>query len=69
MQVKLHLANLNRDPLAYRRALRKFIGWTQGIADTSDPGSALKLHSTTAPDRFTPADVSAMKRMSGCASS
>ena len=69
MQVKLHLANLGGDPLAYRRALRKFIGWTQGIADSSDAGSALKLHSTHAPDGFTPADMSAMKRMSGCTGS
>lgn len=66
LTVRLHLANLGGDPLAERRALRKFIGWTQGVADTTDAHSALKLHSTIAPDHFTSADLTALKRMSGC---
>jgi Protein of unknown function (DUF2510) len=66
LNVTLHLATLGDSSLEYRRALRKFVGWSQGISDTSEPGSTLRLRATAAPDAFTATDVAAMKVMSGC---
>jgi Protein of unknown function (DUF2510). len=67
LRVTLHLATLGDSPLEYRRAMRKFVGWSQGIADSTSPNSALPLRATAAPDAFSPADIAAMKVMSGCA--
>jgi Protein of unknown function (DUF2510) len=66
LSVTLHLATLGDSTLEYRRALRKFVGWSQGISNTTQPGSALPLRATAAPDAFSATDIAAMKVMSGC---
>jgi hypothetical protein len=66
LNVTLHLATLGDSALEYRRSLRKFVGWSQGISDTTEPGSALPLRATAAPDAFSASDIAAMKVMSGC---
>jgi hypothetical protein len=48
-----------------RREVRRLIAWTQGIAETTDPISGIAPRGFT--DRFTRADVAAMRAMSGCA--
>lgn len=63
----LHLATLGEDRLEYRRSLRKLVGRTQGIADSSHRGSALRSRDPSKPDAFSPQDIQAMLVMSGCA--
>jgi hypothetical protein len=62
----LHLATLGDDPLEYRRSLRKFVGWSHGISDSTHPDSALPLRDPERPDAFSAKDIEAMKTMSGC---
>jgi hypothetical protein len=62
----LHLATLGEDRLEYRRSLRKLVGWTQGISNSSAQGSALRLRDSSKPDAFSPQDIEAMLVMSGC---
>jgi hypothetical protein len=62
----LHLATLGDSALEYRRVLREFVGWSQGIADSVEPGSALPFRPTAVPDAFSASDIAAMKVMSGC---
>jgi hypothetical protein len=52
------------DPLAQRRSVRQLIALTQGILSTSRSDSGIARN--TSIDRFTPADIAAMHRMSGC---
>ena len=66
LNLTMHLATLGDSKLEYRRALRKFVGWSQGIADSTDPGSVLPLRATATPDAFSAPDIAAMKVMSGC---
>ncbi len=66
LQMTMHLGTIGDDPVEQRRAVRKLIGWTQGISDSSVPGSALPLGDAQVPDAFTDGDVAAMKVMSGC---
>ena len=68
LNMTLHLATLGDSRLEYRRALRKLVGWSQGVADSTSPNSALPERATSAPDAFSPADIAAMKVMSGCGS-
>ena len=69
LSMTLHLATLGDSRLEYRRALRKLVGWSQGIADSTSPNSALPDRATDSPDAFSPADIAAMKVMSGCSGS
>lgn len=64
-QGDLWLKSVSGDPLALRRAIRQLVALTQGIIGTSWSDSGLASDSTV--DRFTAADIAAMKRMSGCA--
>ncbi|HZT66457.1 MAG TPA: hypothetical protein VFA11_11765 [Acidimicrobiales bacterium] len=60
----LHLAALNGDLPATRRAIRQLVALSQGIEASTSPESGIRQGSTQ--DRFTPADVNAMRTMSGC---
>ena len=52
------------DPPVLRRSVRQLVALTQGILSTSRSDSGIARNSSI--DRFTPTDVAAMKRMSGC---
>jgi hypothetical protein len=64
-QADLWMRTLNGNPQAVRRSIRQLIAMTQGIIRTSRPDSAIADGSRI--EHFTPADVAAMQRMSGCA--
>lgn len=53
-----------QQPQAIRRSIRQLIAMTQGIIRTTRSDSGIALDTTN--DRFSPADIAAMKRMSGC---
>jgi hypothetical protein len=63
----LHVTTLGHDHREYRRTLRKLIAWTQGIAGSDSPASALQdPRGAHAPDAFSRSDIAAMMHMSGC---
>ena len=66
-QADLWMQVLDGHPQAVRRSIRQLIAMTQGIIRTTRQSSAIA--NGTNIDHFTPADVSAMKRMSGCGQS
>jgi hypothetical protein len=63
-QGDLWMQVLDGHPKAVRRAIRQLVAMTQGIIRTSRQDSGIA--SGTNIDRFTPADIAAMKQMSGC---
>ena len=65
LNMTLHLATLGDSRLEYRRALRNFVGWSQGVADSTSPNSALPERATSSPDAFSPASRRGPV-MSGC---
>ncbi len=60
----LWMRTLNSNAQTARRAMRQLIAMTQGIISTTRADSGIGNGSGI--DDFTPADVAAMKRMSGC---
>jgi hypothetical protein len=60
----LQMRVVTAHPQVVRRSIRQLIAMTQGIIATTQHGSGIAQGSTT--DQSTPADVAAMKRMSGC---
>ncbi|HEY1774717.1 MAG TPA: hypothetical protein VGG41_01040 [Solirubrobacteraceae bacterium] len=63
-QGDLWMQPLTGDPQTVRLAVRQLIAMTQGVMDSSQPNSAIIDGSTV--DNFTPSDIAAMQRMSGC---
>jgi len=57
----------NEDPQSVRRSIRQLVAMTQGIISTSRADSGIARNTTT--DRFSPADVAAMRLVSGCGDS
>jgi hypothetical protein len=64
MQGTLYTQSIGNDPLAARRSVRQLIAMTQGIIDAHRSDSAIALDPSI--DRFSAADIAAMKLMSGC---
>lgn len=62
----LWMKTIDGNAQAVRLSTRYLIAMTQGIIDTSRQDSAIAEGSTI--DQFTPTDIAAMKRMSGCGS-
>lgn len=60
----LQMRVLTGQPQTVRRSIRQLIAMTQGIMATTQHDSAIAQG--TMIDQFTPADIAAMKRMSGC---
>jgi hypothetical protein len=60
----LHMRVLTGHAELVRRSIRSLIALTQGVSSTSDPSSGLADEATV--DRFTPGDITAMVRASGC---
>ena len=67
VNIKLHLSSLGGDASAFREAALGFVGFTQGIAVSTAPGSAFAAEFTTGAGRFSAQDINAMLTMSGCA--
>jgi hypothetical protein len=63
----LWMQALNESPHAVRRSIRQLVAMTQGVIHTTRQDSGIAEGTNI--DHFTPADVSAMKRMSGCSQS
>jgi hypothetical protein len=63
-QADLWMQTLDGKPEQMRRSIRQLIAMTQGIIRTSRTDSAIADGSSFG--HFTPADVAAMQRMSGC---
>jgi hypothetical protein len=63
-QGDLWMQVLDGHPQAVRRSMRQLVAMTQGIIRTSRQDSAIAEGTNI--DHFTPADIAAMKRMSGC---
>ena len=61
----LEMTALAGHPDLVRQAIRQLIAWTQGVGPTGNAVSGISPISMT--DRFTPADITAMMKMSGCA--
>jgi hypothetical protein len=61
---RLWMQALAAAPQAVRRSIRQLVALTQGIIGTSSAGSGIARN--TAVDRFSSADVAAMRLMSGC---
>jgi hypothetical protein len=64
LQGTLYLKNIAGSAAVERLATRQLIAFTQGIGASTAPGSGIADGSTV--DRFSPGDVAAMQRMSGC---
>jgi hypothetical protein len=64
VQGTLWMQSLNSNAQAVRRAMRQLIAMTQGIISTTRGNSGIENGNGI--DEFTPADIAAMKRMSGC---
>jgi len=64
MQGILYTRSIANDTQSARRSVRQLIALTQGIIDADRSDSAIALD--TSIDRFSAADIAAMKRMSGC---
>jgi hypothetical protein len=64
MQGILYTQSIGNDPRTARRSVRELIAMTQGIIDADRSDSAIALDSSI--DRFSAADLAAMKLMSGC---
>jgi hypothetical protein len=65
--ILLHLSALGGDPTSFRKAALGFVGFTQGIAVSTVPGSAFTPDFASGADRFSAQDIRAMLTMSGCA--
>ena len=63
LQATLYLRNLT-GPASDRLATRQLIAFSQGVAETTVPGSGIARGSTV--DTLTPSDVHAILTMSGC---
>lgn len=64
LQGTLYLKNIAGSAAVDRLATRQLIAFTQGVSASSAPGSGIADGSTV--DTFSPADIAAMQRMSGC---
>jgi hypothetical protein len=64
MQGILFSESVGNDPRIARQSIRQLIAMTQGIIDTHRSDSAIALDPSV--DRFSAADIAAMKLMSGC---
>jgi hypothetical protein len=62
--ITFHLPVLLDDDLATRHALREAIAFSMGVIRTENEASG--IHDLSTIDRFTPADVHALRLMSGC---
>jgi hypothetical protein len=67
--ILLHLSVLGGDATAFRKAALGFVGFTQGIAVSTAPGSAFAAGFTSGANSFSVQDIRAMLIMSGCAAS
>lgn len=63
-QADLWMRTINGNPEAVRKSIRYVIAMTQGVITSSLPESSIAPGGHV--DHFTPADVAAMKLMSGC---
>lgn len=68
VQGTLWMRVVRRDPETLRRAIRQLIALTQGIGDATDPASS-GIANWSPIDGFTPQDIAAMLKMSGCVAS
>ncbi len=64
LQGVLYFRNLGNSAFADRHATRQLIAFSQGIGSSTAPGSGIARGTTV--DRFSPDDLAAMQRMSGC---
>jgi hypothetical protein len=64
MQGILYAQSIGNDPPTARRSIRQLIAMTQGIIEADRSDSAIASDSPI--DRFSAADIAAMKLMSGC---
>ena len=66
VNIKLHLSSMEGDAAAFREAALGFVGFTQGIAVSTAPGSAFAAGFGSGADKFSARDIDAMLTMSGC---
>jgi len=64
LQGTLYLKNIAGSAAVDRLATRQLIAFTQGVSASTSPGSGISAGSKV--DTFSPADIAAMQRMSGC---
>lgn len=64
LQGTLYLKNLGSHSAAIRLAIRQLVAFSQGIGASTASGSGIVRGSTV--DTFSPGDIAAMQRMSGC---
>jgi Domain of unknown function (DUF4190) len=63
-QATLYLGSVRGDAQATERATRQMIAYTQGVADSTSPGSSISMGNTQ--EAYSQQDLAAMHRMSGC---
>lgn len=64
LQATLYLKAVRGDPQATQRSIRQLVAFSQGVADSSAPGSSIP--SGNVEERYSRQDVTAMEQMSGC---
>ena len=64
LQATLFLTAVRGDPQETQRVTRELIAFSQGVADSTAPGSSITTGNTE--EGFSHRDVDAMQRMSGC---
>lgn len=64
LQATIYLRAVQGDPEETERATRELVAFSQGVADSTSPGSSIATGNTE--EGYSRRDVAAMQRMSGC---
>jgi hypothetical protein len=67
LRAAVYLATTGDDAAAQRRIMRTLLARSFGLAGSTQPGSGLAEQISSTVDGFSPADLAALRTMSGCA--